>query len=260
MRFAIQFMRHDSPMHRMDALTKMVWVFLIGIFGFVLGSPLLLGASVILVILTGLIFGRIPVGRFFEVGKYLLVLGLAVGIGQLIIRRGGATLVDLPFIPVTEEGLQWAARFMFRILLIALASMVYVWTTDPRNLVLGLIRLGVPYRFAYGLFVALRFMPLIENEAEVIRQALDVRCVSQVSGRLEAMRRYATPLLVAGIRKSENVAIAMDSRAFGAYPVRTYVDEFRWTVSGLVLVLVYAAIGVAMIVIAAQTGGLFQRI
>jgi energy-coupling factor transport system permease protein len=149
---------------------------------------------------------------------------------------------------------------MFRILLIALASMVYVWTTDPRNLVLGLIRLGVPYRFAYGLFVALRFMPLIENEAEVIRQALDVRCVSQVSGRLEAMRRYATPLLVAGIRKSENVAIAMDSRAFGAYPVRTYVDEFRWTVSGLVLVLVYVAIGVAMIVIASQTGELFQRI
>ena len=44
MRFAIQFMRHDSPMHRMDALTKMGWVFLIGIFGFVLGSPLLLGA------------------------------------------------------------------------------------------------------------------------------------------------------------------------------------------------------------------------
>jgi energy-coupling factor transport system permease protein len=260
MQFALQYIRKDTIMDRMDAITKLAWIFLLGIYGFVLGSPVLLGVSVLLVILTGLVLGRIPFVLFLRVSLYLWILGIAVGIGQLIIRKGGAVLIPLPLIPITAQGLEWALRFAFRIMLIAYASMVYVWTTDPRKLVLGLIHLGVPYRFGYGLFVALRFMPLMENEAKVIRQALSVRSVAEVSGRLEAMRRYAMPLLVAGIRRSENVAITMDSRAFGAYPSRTYVEMFRWSRSGMALLLAYLLIGALLIYVGLQTGGLFQRI
>lgn len=260
MQFAIQYLRRDSVLHRMDAITKLVWIFVIGVYAFVLGSPLLLGGSVLLVILTGLVLGGIPFVLFRGVSVYLGFLGLAVGIGQLAIRQGGAVLVPLPLLPVTEQGLEWALRFAFRIMLISFASMVYVWTTDPRKLVLGLIHLGVPYRIGYGLFVALRFMPLLQNEAEVIRQAIAVRGVAEVSGRREALRRYVMPLLVASIRRSEDVAITMDSRAFGAYSDRTYVDPFRWTASGIALVLVYLAIGAVLIFVGTQMGGLFTRI
>ncbi|MFN8457762.1 MAG: energy-coupling factor transporter transmembrane component T [Anaerolineae bacterium] len=260
MQFAIQYVRQDSILHRMDSMTKMAWILILGVYAFVLGAPLLLGISVLLVLLTGLIFGRIPPSMFARVSAYLLTLALAVGIGQLFIRAGGEVLLPLPFIPITANGLEWALRFGFRVLLIALASMVYVWTTDPRNLILGLIHLGVPYRIAYGLFVALRFMPIMENEAEVIRQALAVRSVAEVSGRIEAMRRYVMPLLVAGIRRSEQMAITMDSRAFGAYTTRTYVQKFKWTLSGVALIVVYLIIGAILIYIGAQTGGLFTRI
>lgn len=260
MRFAIQYLRQDSIMHRMDSMTKMAWVLVLGIYAFVLGAPLLLGISVLLVIFTGLIFGRLPLATFARVLAYLLTLAVAVGVGQLFIRAGGEVLVPLPIIPITANGLEWALRFGFRVLLISLASMVYVWTTDPRNLILGLIHLGVPYRIAYGLFVALRFMPIMENEAEVIRQALAVRSVAEVSGRIEALRRYVMPLLVAGIRRSEQMAITMDSRAFGAYTTRTYVQKFRWTASGFVLILAYLIIGALFVYVGAQTGGLFVRI
>jgi len=260
MQFAIQYIRQDSIIHRMDSMTKMAWILIIGIYAFVLGAPLLLGISVLLVILTGLIFGRLPASMFAKVSAYLLTLAVAVGIGQLFIRAGGEVLVPLPFIPITVNGLEWAFRFGSRVLLVALSSMVYVWTTDPRNLILGLIHLGVPYRIAYGLFVALRFMPIMENEAEVIRQALAVRSVTEVSGRIEAMRRYVMPLLVAGIRRSEQMAITMDSRAFGAFATRTYVQKFRWTLSGVVLILAYLIIGAILMYIGAQTGGLFTRI
>ena len=43
------------------------------------------------------------------------------------------------------------------------------------------------------------------------------------------MRRYAVPLLASAIRKSERVAIAMDSKAFGALPRRTYYRQVRVT-------------------------------
>lgn len=260
MQFAMQYVRKDSILHRMDGITKLLWVFLIGVYAFVLGSPLLLGISVVLVVLTGLILGKVPFHNLRTVSLYLWIMSLAVGVGQLIIRSGGEVLITLPLVPITEQGLDWALRFAFRIMLIAYASMVYVWTTDPRKLVLGLIHLGVPYRIGYGLFVALRFMPLLENEAEVIRQALTVRSVAEVSGRREALRRYVMPLLVAGIRRSENVAITMDSRAFGAFPTRTYVDAFRWSASGFLLILAYALIGGILVYVGLKTGGLFTRI
>ena len=260
MKFTIQYLRQDSILHRMDAITKLVWVFVVGIYAFVLGSPVLLGASVALVILTGAVLGRVTFRVFRGVALYLVLLSLAVGIGQLIIRQGGEVLVALPLVPITEVGLEWALRFAFRIMLISFASMVFIWTTDPRKLVLGLIHLGVPYRIGYGLFVALRFMPLLENEAEVIRQAIAVRGVAEVSGRREALRRYVMPLLVAAIRRSEDVAITMDSRAFGAYPTRTYVDPFHWTASGVVLVVSYLVIATVLIYVGAQMGDLFTRI
>ena len=82
MQFALQYIRKDSIMHRMDAITKLIWIFMLGIYGYVLGSPLLLGASVLLVILTGLVLGRIPPMMFVRVSLYLWILGFAVGIGS----------------------------------------------------------------------------------------------------------------------------------------------------------------------------------
>lgn len=260
MQFTIQYIRRNSILHRIDALSKLFWVFLIGIYAFVLSSPLLLGISVLLVVFTGIILGRVPLRNVRSVSIYLGIMGIAVGIGQLFIRKGGAVLIPMPILPITEQGVEWALRFAFRVMVIAYASMVFIWTTDPRDLVLGLIRLGVPYRIGYGLFVAFRFMPLLENEAEVIRQALTVRSVREVSGRIEAVRRYAMPLLVAGIRRSEHVAITMDSRAFGAYEDRTYVDKFQWSKSGIVFLIAYALIFVTLVYVGWRTGGLFTRI
>jgi energy-coupling factor transporter transmembrane protein EcfT len=68
------------------------------------------------------------------------------------------------------------------------------------------------------------------------------------------------PLLVAAVRRSEDIAITMDSRAFGAYPTRTYVDPFRWTASGVAFVIAYLVIAAILIYVGAQMGGLFTRI
>ena len=39
-------------------------------------------------------------------------------------------------------------------------------------------------------------------------------------------------VIVNGLRKVENTALAIESRGFGAYPDRTYVKSFRWTQTG----------------------------
>jgi energy-coupling factor transport system permease protein len=258
--FTVQFIRGESVLNRMDPLSKLLWILIVGVVGFVLGSPLLLGLLLVAVVSTGLVFGRIPIRPVLRTSVYLLILAGGVAFGQLLIRKGGAVLVPLPLVPITYDGVEWALRFAFRVMLVSYTSLMFVWTTDPRKLVMGLIYLGLPYRFGYGLFVALRFMPLIEHEAQVIGEAQAVRGVKEASGRIEGARRYAIPLLVAAIRRSEDVAITMDSRAFGAYPDRTYVERFHWTTSGIAWVVIWLIFSALLTYAEWRMGGLFTRI
>jgi energy-coupling factor transporter transmembrane protein EcfT len=51
----------------------------------------------------------------------------------------------------------------------------------------------------------------------------------------------------------------MDSRGFGAYPTRSYIKEFRWTVSGFIFLLSFALVGGFLIYLAAMRGNLYER-
>jgi len=61
------------------------------------------------------------------------------------------------------------------------------------------------------------------------------------------MRRYAIPLLAGAVRKASRVAVAMDARAFGALPGRTY--RRRMTVGRGDLLFLAAAVSVTAAVI-----------
>jgi energy-coupling factor transport system permease protein len=124
--------------------------------------------------------------------------------------------------------------------LIGLTGYVFVLTTSPRQLVIGLVKLGIPYRLAWGVLLALRYIPVITAELEQIRDAQLVRGVRSnggISGRLEMYRRYTLPLLASVLRKAEDSALAMDGRGFGAYDDRVFVDEFHWSTSGIILIV-----------------------
>ncbi|MFE1646409.1 energy-coupling factor transporter transmembrane component T [Microbacterium sp. P01] len=110
-------------------------------------------------------------------------------------------------------------------------------------------QLRVPYRIGYTALAAFRFVPRFGYELEVIRQAHRVRGAHGGRGPFASIARgagYLVPLLAGAIRHAERVALAMDARAFGAYPDRTerHLVPFRvrdlvflvasWAVSAVV--------------------------
>ncbi|WP_417562990.1 energy-coupling factor transporter transmembrane component T family protein [Microbacterium sp.] len=101
--------------------------------------------------------------------------------------------------------------------IIALALPAGLTTTGP-DLARSLVQqLRVPYRVGYTAIAAFRFVPRFRRELEIIRQAHRVRA----GHRSFLGFGYIVPLLAGAIRHAERVALAMDARAFGAYPTRT---------------------------------------
>jgi energy-coupling factor transport system permease protein len=124
---------------------------------------------------------------------------------------GGAVAVGL------ATGLRIAA-------IIALALIAGLSTTGPDVVRASVQQLRVPYRIGYTALAAFRFVPRFGHELEVIRQAHRVRGAHGGRGPFSATARwfgYIVPLMAGAIRHAERVALAMDARAFGAYPDRT---------------------------------------
>ena len=113
-------------------------------------------------------------------------------------------------------------------------------------------QLRVPYRVGYTALAAFRFVPRFGHELDVIRQAHRVRGSHGGRGPLAALARwwgYIVPLLAGAIRHAERVALAMDARAFGAYPDRTERHLVPWRPRDTTFVVAFWIVSAVLLVI-----------
>ena len=113
-----------------------------------------------------------------------------------------------------------------RLLAFYVVMLAFMLTTDATDLVRALVQQWhVNYRLGYAVMIAYRLLPWLEQELQLIRVAQKVRGVTDhrgVRAELEKTRRAFFPLFASAMRHAERKALAMDARAFGAYPTRTY--------------------------------------
>jgi len=112
------------------------------------------------------------------------------------------------------NGLQLASRT----LAFAGLGLLFALTTDPMELIRSARQqLRVPVKFAYGLLAAWSMVPNMLREYRRARAAFRARGLSPAPWSPALLR----PLLVKTVRWSESLAVAMESKGFGASPERT---------------------------------------
>lgn len=136
--------------------------------------------------------------------------------------------------------------------IVSLALLAGVATTGP-DLVRSLVQqLRVPYRIGYTALAAFRFVPRFGHELDVIRQAHRVRGSHGGRGPFAAVARwwgYVVPLLAGAIRHAERVALAMDSRAFGAHPDRTERHLVPWRARDTVFAVLFWLVSAGILIV-----------
>src|ERR1700716_2178184 len=250
-----QFRARDSIFHRADPLTKFAWMLTISLLAFGAYIAWIQIAITVMVLATALILARITVREILQGTWPFLFACTSFFIIQTLTLPGTTEIFRIAQKPIYVESADYALASALRIYTIILSSLVFVRTTDPRELAIALVtQMKVPYRIAYAFFIALRIIPTIEEEIKTIHAAQAVRGVVRersVAGRIGETKRYAMPLLVGSLRKASMMVMSMEARAFGAYPQRTFVEAPRMSASGVavcavMLVLVfawYAALG-----------------
>ena len=235
----------DSFLHRIDAVSKAIWLLVIAVVVLFAADQTQNFLVFSYVIFVGLMLGRLPFRVFLR--RLIYVTWMALGILLIMsvtYPRGVVIIATVGPLNISMEGLSYGIAMAFRIMSLGSSSMVYALTTHPRNVVNDFVKFAkVPYRLAYALYAAFRFMPLLQTEARNILHAQAVRGFERQGKSprafFKSLYRLSVPLLVGGLRRVELTAIAMDGRAFGAYPTRTAIDDPVRPASGVVFAVVH---------------------
>jgi energy-coupling factor transport system permease protein len=158
---------------------------------------------------------------------------------------------------VTPKNLEGAVALTLRFIVLVESFSVFFLTTSPDHLGLALEQTRVPYEFVFAFTTAVRFVPVLAEEAQTIMDAQKARGLELERGNfLKRIRNYIPiliPLIVSAIRRSLELAEAMESRAWGATKNRTnlYVLKMHrgdFTLIVLTIVILAAAIYVRLFV------------
>ncbi len=146
---------------------------------------------------------------------------------------------------VIERSLALTVRFM---VLIESFS-VFFLTTSPDLLGLALEQSHVPYELCFAFTTAVRFVPVLADEAQTIMDAQKARGLELEGGNfVKKIRNYIPiliPLIVNAIRRSLELAETMESRAWGATKNRTNLYILKIGRKDLYLVLF--AVGIMLV-------------
>jgi energy-coupling factor transport system permease protein len=219
----LKFRKVYSPIHDLDPRIKFVYVCAIFVVAILFGE---------LLPLIALFLFQIP---------FVLLAG--VKREWLRSMRGAAFLATIIFLTnlvfrffssnytLTADAVETATALTLRFVVLVESFSIFFLTTSPDHLGLALEQTRVPYEFVFAFTTAVRFVPVLAEEAETIMDAQKARGLELEKGNfLKRIRNYIPiliPLIVSAIRRSLELAEAMESRAWGATKKRTNLYVLR---------------------------------
>ena len=215
-----------------------------------------------------LCLGAAGVGRQVRVRTLLVgqVPFALFGLGSFTVNavtRGGAVIWSAGPLEVTDDGIAVGLALALRTLVVGVAVIAFLSSTDPARLLSSLRQqLRLPARASYALLVGYRVLDELPEQWLTIRRAHAARHPdprTSRNGRLPltpALAWRATmSLLVVALRRGERLAIVMETRGLGAGP-RTIWRPTPVTRHDLVFAVISVGVLALVFALTALTGRL----
>lgn len=243
-----------SLLHRSDPRTKIVLTLIFIAVTFILKSyPALLMLLIIIPVLayrTGK-----PLQQSLRSMRLILCLAVVAVVANLLFVKG-TPLIDYGLLRyISREGADISAKMVLRLVILTSAASLLTFTTTPFALTDGLEKIlkplnyiGVPVsEVALMMLIALRFMPVIVEEAEKLIMIQSARSADFNRGNLLQRTRSYLPLFIplfAGVaRRGDAMATAMEARCYQGSAGRTKMRPLEFSgadiacTAGMVLIL-----------------------
>jgi len=243
------FVKRDSPIHRLNPMTKVVLALSLVLIAF--SSPWYWTPQAIflLAIIPLTFIARVVKEYWSFFLKVILATVSFLFIMQSLFLPGESRVIFEIFgLEVTELSAQLALRNATRIAVMISSFTILLLTTHPSELMSDLTRRGLPGQFAYVIIASLQIIPQMQAKAQTIISAQRSRGLDTQSSffrRVGAIVPLVGPLVFGSLVEVEERAIAIEARGFTSTRAKTSLHEIpdpsserviRWILIALVLV------------------------
>lgn len=220
-----------SPIHRLNPVTKLVILVTLIVVVFALPFWWVAGIVVVAIIVPAAVVSGCG-GRLAKLGLAILtpIIGVLFLVQGLTFPGGETVLWEWGVLSLTVEGLVFALGIGSRIICLVLASILFVLTTHPGDLLSALTERGMSPKFSYIISSTLQLIPAFQDRADAILLAQQARGLSVgkgLRGRVGAMMPLLAPLVLGMFTDVEERATAMEARGFGSTATRTALTPVR---------------------------------
>jgi len=213
----LKFRKVYSPIHNLDPRVKFIYVISVFVAAILFGEILPLLVLFLLQIPFVLLAG--VQREWLRSLRGALFLATFIFLTNILFRWLAAGYTFLP------TDIEFSLAMTLRFVVLVESFSVFFLTTSPDLLGLALEQSRVPYEFSFAFTTAVRFVPVLAEEAQTIMDAQKARGLElEKGGFMKRIRNYVPvliPLIVSAIRRSLELAEAMESRAWGAVKKRT---------------------------------------
>lgn len=246
----------ESPLHRLDARTKLLCGVAFIVLLLVAHSPAQLG---LMALFTAALYaiGRIPPVKAAKSLAPLMAIVVIVALLNLFVQQSGAVLVQLGPLRISEGGVTACAFMACRLTLmmlgmslITLTTMTLDLTEAVEKLLAPLARVGLPaHELGMIMGIALRFMPQFAFELTSIHRAQISRGAALEASPVKGVRMVNSiivPLFTSAFRHAETLSAAMDARCYHGGAGRTRLHPLRFAARDAVAAAIMAALAAAL--------------
>lgn len=268
----IGYIKRESLMHNLNGASKLLMVLLISV-----ASMVTYDTRFIVVLIAGsltmFLLGKI---KLRELRFILTLMSAFIVLNNILIflfspeegvkiygTRNELFHIAGPY-AMTAEQIFYQLNVTLKYFCIMPISLVFFTTTDPSEFASSLNKLGVSYKVAYSVALALRYIPDVKQNYHEISQAQQARGIDmskkvKLTARIKNASAILFPLIFSSMDKIETISNAMELRSFGKKKKRSWYREKGFSAADVLIV----AGGVICVVIAfvlnSMNGGRFYN-
>jgi energy-coupling factor transport system permease protein len=243
----------NSIFHKLNPLSKLVFVILLTVLVLVVNSILFLAIIFLVVFLLAMV-SEIKLNLLFRKLRYIFTILVVSVILNIFFNAIPSEeeiilffLFGLEFLPIRRLAVYFALKAFFMVMILYTSTIIYTYTTDMRDFVYSLMKLKIPYRYCYALMVGIRYIPLIEQEAKTISLAQKARGfgyerVNTIKKAYNLIFERLIAILITILRKGYVTSISMENRCFGIYKDRTNLIKIYFKPKDIIFIIFWSII------------------
>ncbi|KHD16566.1 energy-coupling factor transporter transmembrane component T family protein [Clostridium butyricum] len=268
----LEYKSIDSPIHRLTGATKLICLILWSLVSMLTYNTYIL---LFMVMFSFIIFkiSKIKFKQISFVFYFILIFLIINNIAIFIFSPYEGVKIynsrtDLFYIigpySLTAEQLFYQFNVTLKYFSIIPIALIFMVATDPSEFAASLNKIGVNYKIAYSVSIALRYIPDIQHEYSDISFAQQARGIdmskkAKLSQRIKNSTAILMPLIFSSLERIETISSAMELRAFGNNKKRTWYSERDFKKSDYVSIGILLILLLVSVFISIKTGSRFYN-